>query len=238
MSNTGKHGNHATGERTERVVVKCAFCGKEKRYLPSFLKLHPIKFCSKECEGLSRRNKIEIKCDNCGTTFLRRPDKLKIKNACSVSCAAELKRKPDAKWRDPEMIKRYMSNYQHNNKDELNRKARERYSTNEDHRSIVKVIKAKWRKSNKEQITVHTGYVRATPGVSANLTVTEWKDILKKYNHSCICCGKSRKEATITMDHIIPLSKGGTHTKENVQPLCKECNSKKHDQTIDYRSKI
>lgn len=41
----------------------------------------------------------------------------------------------------------------------------------------------------------------------------------------CNICGKA--DVALTIDHIIPLSKGGTHTVENVQPLCVNCNCKK-----------
>src|SRR5271157_1460066 len=57
-----------------------------------------------------------------------------------------------------------------------------------------------------------------------SFTVFEWKDLCKKYGNRCLCCGKRRK---LTADHVIPVSKGGTSNIENIQPLCKSCNSMK-----------
>ena len=33
--------------------------------------------------------------------------------------------------------------------------------------------------------------------------------------------------AELTMDHVIPVSRGGTSERFNIVPCCKECNSKK-----------
>jgi hypothetical protein len=41
----------------------------------------------------------------------------------------------------------------------------------------------------------------------------------------CVICGKPSD----TIDHIKPLSKGGTNDLNNLQPLCHWCNSKKAD---------
>jgi 5-methylcytosine-specific restriction endonuclease McrA len=65
-----------------------------------------------------------------------------------------------------------------------------------------------------------------------NITYQEWILILERYNHRCVCCGSKDR---ITIDHIVPLSVGGTDTIDNIQPLCKSCNSKKGTKTIDYR---
>lgn len=43
----------------------------------------------------------------------------------------------------------------------------------------------------------------------------------------CHYCGKSYPPKILTMDHIVPLSRGGKSTKGNVVPTCKACNSKK-----------
>jgi 5-methylcytosine-specific restriction endonuclease McrA len=50
----------------------------------------------------------------------------------------------------------------------------------------------------------------------------------------CLCCGT---RLTLTADHVIPLSEGGTHAVDNIQPLCRECNSRKHTLTVDFRRK-
>jgi 5-methylcytosine-specific restriction enzyme A len=43
----------------------------------------------------------------------------------------------------------------------------------------------------------------------------------------CAYCGKSFKPDELTMDHIIPLSRGGRSEKINIVPCCKECNNQK-----------
>jgi len=52
-----------------------------------------------------------------------------------------------------------------------------------------------------------------------------WKRKLAK--GKCHYCGKSFSPAALTMDHIVPLSRGGKSTKGNLVPSCKECNTQK-----------
>jgi 5-methylcytosine-specific restriction endonuclease McrA len=55
----------------------------------------------------------------------------------------------------------------------------------------------------------------------------------------CHYCGKSFKPKDLTMDHVVPLSRGGKSTKGNVVPCCKECNNKKKYMTpVDIIIKI
>jgi 5-methylcytosine-specific restriction endonuclease McrA len=63
-----------------------------------------------------------------------------------------------------------------------------------------------------------------------DLTRAEWEDIKAAYQFRCVYCGT--KPAKLTMDHITPLAKGGSHTKSNVVPACKSCNSKKKDREV------
>jgi len=43
----------------------------------------------------------------------------------------------------------------------------------------------------------------------------------------CYFCGKKIQPKELTMDHIVPLIRGGKSQKNNIVPACKECNSKK-----------
>ncbi len=45
----------------------------------------------------------------------------------------------------------------------------------------------------------------------------------------CEYCGQAAPSKELTMDHIVPLARGGKSTKGNVAPACKTCNNaKKH----------
>lgn len=49
----------------------------------------------------------------------------------------------------------------------------------------------------------------------------------------CYYCQKSISSMEVTFDHIIPLSKGGAHSVENLCVACKKCNFKKHNSMIE-----
>ena len=47
-------------------------------------------------------------------------------------------------------------------------------------------------------------------------------------NCRCYYCDQELNFKSATMDHIIPISRGGRSTKGNLVPACAECNQKKH----------
>lgn len=55
------------------------------------------------------------------------------------------------------------------------------------------------------------------------------KEIKKLYSSPCIYCGSKKN---ISLDHVIPLARGGRHCKGNVAPACLSCNSSKKNKTI------
>jgi 5-methylcytosine-specific restriction endonuclease McrA len=57
-------------------------------------------------------------------------------------------------------------------------------------------------------------------------------DILQRDNFKCQLCGASMKDgATLHVDHIVPVSKGGKTEGPNLQTLCDRCNLGKRDKT-------
>jgi 5-methylcytosine-specific restriction endonuclease McrA len=52
-----------------------------------------------------------------------------------------------------------------------------------------------------------------------------WKNEIAK--GICHYCGKIFSPAELTMDHVVPISRGGKSTKGNIVPCCKNCNNQK-----------
>ena len=52
-------------------------------------------------------------------------------------------------------------------------------------------------------------------------------NILWRDNYQCQYCAKKFPELELTLDHIIPKSRGGQNTWENLVTACKKCNQKK-----------
>ena len=56
-----------------------------------------------------------------------------------------------------------------------------------------------------------------------------WKNQLHK--GICHYCGEKFPPDQLSMDHIVPLARGGKSTKGNIVPSCVECNKKKRLET-------
>jgi 5-methylcytosine-specific restriction endonuclease McrA len=81
--------------------------------------------------------------------------------------------------------------------------------------------KAKWHKRQAQKL-----------GNGGSYTGAEWKALCDHYGNKCLACRESKP---LTVDHVVPVSKGGSNDISNIQPLCRSCNTSKLDKTIDYR---
>ncbi|MFQ5575891.1 MAG: HNH endonuclease [Anaerolineae bacterium] len=64
----------------------------------------------------------------------------------------------------------------------------------------------------------------------ASLPVTR-RSLLVRDRYTCQYCGAQPGKQDLTVDHILPRSKGGKTTWDNVVAACKRCNSKKGSST-------
>jgi len=57
------------------------------------------------------------------------------------------------------------------------------------------------------------------------------RNIILRDNHTCSYCNKKKNLSELNIDHIVPKSKGGKNTRDNLTCSCFDCNTKKRDRT-------
>ena len=90
-----------------------------------------------------------------------------------------------------------------------------------------------WKRKNRDAVVRHAHDRRARLYKSGGrYTKAEWIALCVRYDNRCAKCGEQKP---LTVDHVIPVSKGGANTIDNLQPLCTSCNCHKWTKIIDYR---
>ncbi len=115
---------------------------------------------------------------------------------------------------------------------------RERYQADSEYREKTqarnrRLSRERWHASP-HAAKVHNYYWRARQhGVAGTWTARDWEELCAHYGNRCLACGSA---GPLTVDHVIPLEKGGTNDISNIQPLCGPCNRRKGTRIIDYRT--
>jgi len=172
----------------------------------------------------------------------RNPDGKQAK--CHVCRAANQR---DYARRHPDKKREGDKRYRQENPEKILQNKRAYAERNREH---LNQLSAEWRKANRERRNANVRNYRARnpesyrvtkerhrarkENADGHCTKAEWEGILRRYapDGRCPACGEHRK---LTMDHIVPLSLGGSNAPDNLQPLCNRCNATKGKRVIDYR---
>lgn len=68
-------------------------------------------------------------------------------------------------------------------------------------------------------------------GEGGRAVVFSRKNLFKRDRYTCQYCGLQPGPEELTVDHVVPRSRGGTSTWENCVLACVECNKRKADRT-------
>lgn len=87
-------------------------------------------------------------------------------------------------------------------------------------------MRKEWRDKNKQKIRERWLRRRARK-LNAGREMIDLNEILKQSRGLCGICGHPLDLFGIEFDHIIPLARGGSHTRENLQAAHSRCNRAK-----------
>lgn len=140
-------------------------------------------------------------------------------------------RESNKKWAylNIDKVKTYKRKYYEKNKELVKKKATAWIKCNPDK---VKEIQRNYYKNNPEKSTFyHKKRVRAKRANGSH-TFQEWLEMKKRHSYRCWGCKRIEPEIKLEEDHIVPLNKHGSDHINNIQPLCRSCNSHKNDKFI------
>ena len=94
-------------------------------------------------------------------------------------------------------------------------------------RALARARCQKWAKKNRATVNANTRAYRARQiGAAGRHTAADVSKILSAQNHRCFYCGTDITEHP-SVDHYIPLARGGSNWPSNLVGACADCNARK-----------
>lgn len=239
------------------MIKECVVCGtpflaKDGRNKFCSEECKALRYKQKKQEWIDRRAKgkrLEKICVICGKPF--KPSQNSLQMACSVECQKEYHRSTHRKQTMQE-YKRLLEKQKEETKLRKEREKEERQKNREYYKGICKVCGKEFTTLNPAQVTCSTKCgirwknrkkAKRLKGkiVDSNITL---EALYKRDSGVCYICGCkcdwNDKEITSegytitnakypTIEHVIPLSKGGLHEWKNIRLACFRCNYIKND---------
>ena len=199
---------------------QCTRCGKVK-YFGEFGK-------HEGCAG-----GVNSRCKSCVSESRRKwrkdnQEKIRENNRKWYEANNEKARESSRKWYEAnkEKVRESSRKYREENSEkrrEYNRKWKR--NNPEKHREHNR----KWQNDNPEKRRENHHRRRArVANAAGSFTAEQWQARLEYHGNRCIYCGCDGK---MTIEHLIPLVRGGTNWPSNLAPSCRSCNCSKGTKT-------
>ena len=134
-------------------------------------------------------------------------------------------------YNNPEKAAARRRRWAHENRDAVNAYQR---AYRQENREAHIASNRRWEAANPERVRANgvnkSARRRAAfSGVVRDFTVAQWEEMKAAHEYRCAYC---HEEKPLTQDHIVPIAKGGAHTRDNVAPACRSCNSSKRNHDL------
>ncbi len=164
------------------------------------------------------------KCDFCSSFFEVTAHNRRY---CSALCKA-------TRWRldHPAEVRMMKQRWLAKNRSRESAKKRAWYAA---HRERARETRRRWGRDNPELAALHVSRRRAQ--TDSGIPASEWRRFLAGRRDRCVYCG--RLDDRLTLDHVVPLSRGGQHEPANLVWACRDCNLRKHvKDELQYRAEL
>lgn len=207
----------------------CAKCGKEFALVNG--RHWQKRFCTDKCRNAWRPKHglvfpIKRQCEFCRNTIIISSGKQLQKRFCSENCIDNSYRLNE-NVREKELISsRAWIKANPEKRREIKIRSYLKHAETERKRNVA------YNKAHPEERRLAKIRRRVRErGAAGSYTLKEFALICEKQGGKCAHC---KKKCKLTVDHIVPLSKGGTDFAYNIQGLCGSCNTQKLATILPY----
>lgn len=192
----------------------------------------PRYFTGKACKygHLDWRVVANRKCLSCALRDTQKwrdehRDDLRRKDREKYASNPEREKAKNAK-RDPEKL-RVLARRHYRENTSLRKKQHSDWCSRDGNLAKKRSKNLEWQAANRAKVLSYPKRRRALQmGAKGSHSPSDVAEIFKQQRGLCAYC--RRKLLKYDVDHIVPLSKGGSDDRRNIQLTCKSCNSRKH----------